>query len=83
MVLQLIYICKFFHWETGYFSTLDVMHFRAGYYLCWGCLVWVPSVYNTSSYFLVKHSLDVKVEVAALILALGILAIYINYDADR
>lgn len=29
-------------WETGYLSTIDIMHDRAGYYICWGCLVWVP-----------------------------------------
>ena len=21
---------------------MDIMHDRAGYYLCWGCLCWVP-----------------------------------------
>ena len=36
-----IYLLKFFHWETGYFNTLDITLDRAGYYLCWGCLTWV------------------------------------------
>merc|ERR1712123_262684 len=36
-----IYLFKFFHWETGYFNTLDITLDRAGYYLCWGCLTWV------------------------------------------
>jgi 7-dehydrocholesterol reductase len=40
--LQTIYIGKFFWWETGYFNTLDITLDRAGYYICWGCLVWVP-----------------------------------------
>lgn len=36
-----LYLFKFFYWETGYFTTLDITLDRAGYYLCWGCLVWV------------------------------------------
>ena len=36
-----LYLLKFFYWETGYFNTLDITLDRAGYYLCWGCLVWV------------------------------------------
>lgn len=40
-VLVNVYLAKFFYWETGYFNTLDIMHDRAGYYLCWGCLCWV------------------------------------------
>ena len=33
VVIQLIYITKFFHWEMGYMKTLDIMHDRAGFYL--------------------------------------------------
>ncbi|RYY32672.1 hypothetical protein EON62_05075, partial [archaeon] len=33
---------QFFWWETGYLASIDIMHDRAGYYICWGCLVWVP-----------------------------------------
>jgi 7-dehydrocholesterol reductase len=30
VVLQTIYIAKFFWWETGYFNTLDITLDRAG-----------------------------------------------------
>lgn len=33
VVLQLLYITKFFHWEMGYMKTLDIMHDRAGFML--------------------------------------------------
>lgn len=33
VVLQMIYVAKFFHWEMGYMKTLDIMHDRAGFYL--------------------------------------------------
>ncbi len=42
---------KFFYWETGYFNTIDITMDRAGYYLCWGCLVWVQVI----RYLLSKH----------------------------
>lgn len=83
VAVQLIYVGKFFLWETGYFSSIDIMYDRAGYYICWGCLVWVPSVYVSSSYFLARHGLDLSMEMAAAIFVLGTLAVYINYDADR
>lgn len=33
VLLQVVYIAKFFHWEMGYMKTLDIMHDRAGFYL--------------------------------------------------
>ena len=30
---------QFFVWETGYWGSMDITHDRAGFYLCWGCLV--------------------------------------------
>ena len=33
VVLQMVYIAKFFHWEMGYMKSLDIMHDRAGFYL--------------------------------------------------
>ena len=55
VVLQTVYIFKFFWWETGYFTTLDITLDAAGYYICWGCLVWVPSFYAFSSFYFVHH----------------------------
>jgi 7-dehydrocholesterol reductase len=84
---------QFFWWETGYFSTLDIMHDRAGYYICWGCLVWVPSVYVSSAYFLARASLragealleppSVPLPLLWAALVIGFLAVLANYDADR
>ena len=55
VALQLVYIAKFFWWETGYLRSLDIMHDRAGFYICWGCLVWVPAIYTSSTLYLVGH----------------------------
>lgn len=84
LALQLVYVAKFFWWETGYLKTMDIQHDRAGFYICWGCLVWVPSVYVSHSLFLVKHSPSwLTAGWAAAIFAIGWVCVYINYDADR
>ena len=84
VALQLIYITKFFYWETGYLCSMDIQHDRAGYYICWGCLVWVPSVYTSPSYFLAQHgAADISSARALLYLVLGVVCILVNYSADR
>mmetsp|Transcript_698 Transcript_698/g.2050 ORF Transcript_698/g.2050 Transcript_698/m.2050 type:complete len:485 (-) Transcript_698:720-2174(-) len=83
VALMQIYIFKFFLWETGYWGSMDIMHDRAGYYICWGCLVWVPSVYTSPGLFLAAHPVDLGVPLASLIFSAGVAAIYINYDSDR
>lgn len=81
--LMLIYITKFFWWESGYWCTMDIAHDRAGFYICWGCLVWVPSTYTSPGMYLVNHPVNLGPQLAISILLAGILCIYINYDCDR
>lgn len=82
--LNLVYVAKFFWWETGYLKTMDIQHDRAGFYICWGCLVWIPAVYVSHSLFLVKHSPSyITPAWAAAIFVIGWICVYINYDADR
>jgi 7-dehydrocholesterol reductase len=81
--LQLLYITKFFWWETGYLRSLDIMHDRAGFYICWGCLVWVPCIYTSPSMYLVLHPVHLGTALAIGIFALGAVSILINYLADR
>ncbi|KAG9449236.1 hypothetical protein H6P81_009201 [Aristolochia fimbriata] len=81
--LMLIYVTKFFLWEAGYWNTMDIAHDRAGFYICWGCLVWVPSIYTSPGLYLVNHPVHLGTPLALLILFAGILCIYINYDCDR
>lgn len=83
VALQLIYITKFYIWETGYLASLDIMHDRAGYYICWGCLVWVPGIYTSPTMYLVNHPNQLNMWLALSIFAAGTLCIMINYLADR
>lgn len=53
-----MYITKFFHWEMGYMNSMDIQHDRAGFYLCWGCLV--------SDKHKETHESDVEMEEAGL-----------------
>lgn len=55
----------------------------AGFYLCWGCLVWVPFLYTIHAFWLVLHPVSLGVPLAATILTVGWTCIFVNYDADR
>ncbi|MBS3921540.1 MAG: hypothetical protein KGZ37_00125 [Nitrosarchaeum sp.] len=81
--LQLLYVGKFYLWETGYLRSLDIMYDRAGFYICWGCLVWIPSIYTSPTLYLVQHPFELGKVTAALLLIIGTVAIIVNYMADR
>jgi 7-dehydrocholesterol reductase len=83
VTLQMLYITKFFIWETGYLGSLDIMHDRAGYYICWGCLVWILGVYTSPTMYLVNHPNELNSFTALAILTVGAASILINYWADR
>ncbi|EIE25799.1 sterol delta-7 reductase DWF5 [Coccomyxa subellipsoidea C-169] len=83
ILLMHLYIFKFFLWETGYWGTMDIAHDRAGYYLCWGCLNWVPAIYTSPALYLVENPIQWSLPAATAIAVAGTLAIYINYDSDR
>uniref|UniRef100_A0A915J3N5 7-dehydrocholesterol reductase n=1 Tax=Romanomermis culicivorax TaxID=13658 RepID=A0A915J3N5_ROMCU len=81
--LQLIYVAKFFVWESGYLCTVDICHDRAGFYLCWGVLVWLPSVHTSHSAFLIGQVQNFDRAYAAVIFLIGLICIFLNYDCDR
>jgi len=83
VALQLVYIAKFFIWESGYMRSMDIMHDRAGFMICWGCLVWVPAVYTSPALYLVNHPHHLGTIASSAIFAVGSFAIMINYFADR
>lgn len=63
---------------------MDIAHDRAGFYLCWGCLVWVPSLYTAPVMFLAQRPGWLPSwGAAAAVFAAGALAIWVNYDCDR
>lgn len=82
VILQSLYLAKFFWWETGYFDTLDIVYDRAGYYICWGCIVFVPGFYTFTSYFFVARPPLISNSGAAICFMIGILALIFNYRVD-
>ncbi|OGN63814.1 MAG: 7-dehydrocholesterol reductase [Chlamydiae bacterium RIFCSPHIGHO2_12_FULL_49_9] len=83
IALQLLYVGKFFLWETGYLRSLDIMHDRAGFYICWGCLVWVPCIYTSPALYLVNHPNDLGIFWSSLIFLAGAFSIGVNFLADK
>eukprot|EP00027_Filamoeba_sp_ATCC50430_P016251 CAMPEP_0168570346 /NCGR_PEP_ID=MMETSP0413-20121227/16668_1 /TAXON_ID=136452 /ORGANISM="Filamoeba nolandi, Strain NC-AS-23-1" /LENGTH=462 /DNA_ID=CAMNT_0008602955 /DNA_START=29 /DNA_END=1417 /DNA_ORIENTATION=+ len=81
-IIQIVYIVKFFYWESGYFGSLDIMHDRFGYYIYWGVTVWIPSVYASVGLYMVNHPHILPQWYFYGVLALGVGSVYINYQAD-
>jgi 7-dehydrocholesterol reductase len=82
VALQFLYLSKFYLWEKGYLRSLDIMHDRAGFYICWGCMVWVPCIYTSPSMYLVLHPIHLGFILSASIGLIGAASILINYFAD-
>ena len=83
LIIMLVYLVKFFIWEPGYLRSIDIMHDRAGFMICWGCLVWVPAIYTSPVLYLVDHPNHLGLIPSIVIAALGVTAVLINYLADR
>ena len=81
--LQLLFIAKFFWLETEYLRTMDIMYDRAGFCICWGCMVWLPAVYTSPTLYLVNHPNQLGNLLGFGILFAGMLSIFINYQADK
>jgi 7-dehydrocholesterol reductase len=62
---------------------MDIAHDRAGYYLCWGCLNWVPGVYTSQALYLTNHpNKNMTTTLALGTILVGAVMIYINWEAD-
>ena len=84
IILQTIYIGKFFYWETGYFNTLDITLDRGGYYICWGCLVFLPAFYTYAVFNLINtYEFKNNFVFNTFLLILGVYSIYNNYIVDQ
>jgi len=81
--LQMIYFTKFFWWEAGYMKTIDIMLDRAGFYICWGCMTWVPSLYASVSLYMAEHRIVLGPVISIALMVLGSFSIMVNYWADK
>lgn len=83
VALQLAYILKFFHWEAGYFNSVDIIHDRFGFYIFWGCTAYLPSLYTLATFYLASNPVVISNTYAAALTCMGLGALWANYDADR
>jgi 7-dehydrocholesterol reductase len=81
--LQVAYVFKFFVWEGGYFNSLDIMHDRFGFYICWGVCGWLPIVYTLAALYLVTHPVPLSPLAAVALAGFGLVALFGNYAADE
>ncbi|XP_067928515.1 uncharacterized protein [Watersipora subatra] len=82
VAILVVYLTKFFWWEAGYMCTIDIILDRAGFYICWGCLCFIPGLYASFSFYLVSHPIALSYPLAFAIVAAGLTCIAVNYDAD-
>ena len=80
--LQLIYITKFFVWESGYAKTTDITLDRCGYYLFWGCISYVPSIYTSPTVYHYYYPNNNYNLISSLVFIFGVYSIYTNWEID-
>jgi 7-dehydrocholesterol reductase len=83
IVIQSLYIGKFFYWETGYFHTLDITLDRAGFYICWGCIFILPSLYSTSGFIISAHPYNGNGVLVFTLFLIALVCLYLNYYTDK
>jgi 7-dehydrocholesterol reductase len=57
-ILHAIYVLDFFINEDWCLRTIDICHDHFGFYLAWGSVVWLPSMYILQTQYLARHPLD-------------------------
>lgn len=82
--LNLLYVSKFFlAFERDYLKAADIAVDRMGFMLVWGPLCFMPLVHNLQTFHLVSHDgLALSWWAVCAWLAVGLLSIWSNFDAD-
>lgn len=83
VALQLIYVGIFFYYESGYFKTMDIQEDRAGYYLIWGVMVWIPAVYTLTAHYLVIHPVHIGPVFSIVLIVIALLGFYSKTNMNR
>lgn len=63
-------------------SIIDIMVDRVGYYICWGCLVYVFIFYVLVSMYFVQQFVYLGIMWLLFIFLMGIFCIVVNYLVD-
>lgn len=82
-LLMLMYIAKFFWMEAAFGCSMDIAHDRAGWFMTYTCVTWIPVVNSSVNLYLVTHPIQLGRRMASTIFLLGMLCIYVVWDCDR
>ena len=83
VTLQIIYVAIFFYYESGYFNTMDIQEDRAGYYIVWGVMIWVPAIYTLTAHYLVLHPVQIGPVFSTLLIVVGVLSFFSKTSMNR
>lgn len=82
----MIYVVDFFINEDWYLRTIDICHDHFGFYLAWGSMVWLPSMYTLQTQYLAQNPVQLSTLAATIITCLGlsgyVLFRSVNYQKD-
>lgn len=62
-ITLLIWLCTLYLKLFVVSLNLITPNMAAGFYICWGCLVWVPSIYTSPGMYLVNHPVNLGTQV--------------------
>ena len=71
-ILHSIYVVDFFVNEDWYLRTIDIAHDHFGFYLAWGSLAFLPTMYTLQTQYLARYPVNFQQPVAAAILGVGV-----------
>ncbi|KAH8147990.1 uncharacterized protein LAJ45_08092 [Morchella importuna] len=71
-ILHAFYVVDFFINEDWYLRTIDICHDHYGFYLAWGSMVWLPTVYTLQAQYLARYPVDLPTPVAVALLTIGV-----------
>ncbi|TGZ76784.1 ERG4/ERG24 ergosterol biosynthesis protein [Ascodesmis nigricans] len=85
-ILHAIYVVDFFVNEDWYLRTIDICHDHYGFYLAWGSMVWLPTMYTLQAQWLARFPNSLSPLAATIILSVGLMGYVIfrsvNHQKD-
>ena len=84
--LHALYVIDFFANEDWYLRTIDMCHDHFGFYLAWGSIVWLPSMYTLQNQYLLHNptTLSSPQAIAIFLAGLGGYVLFrsVNHQKD-
>jgi len=71
-LFHFIYVNDFFYNEDWYLRTIDISHDHFGFYLAWGSVVLLPTIYTVQVQYLARYPVNLSNIHALALLTLGL-----------